>query len=165
MLIRTQPMNDQTKDLSESLSASVFIPSLNATDKHGILAEIADSFVAAGKVKPEHRDSVFASLAEREGKMSTGMQYGLAIPHAKTDVVDKLATMVAIAPIGIDFDSIDKAPAIIFVATLSPRSDANSHIKFLAEVSRQLSNRRTREQLAVAKTKEEMLVALCGEPN
>ena len=156
-------MNDQIKDLFESLSASVFVPALKSTDKHGVLAEIADAFVAAEKVKPEHRDSVFASLAEREGKMSTGMQYGLAIPHAKTDVVDKLATLVAIAPAGIEFDSIDKAPTNIFVATLSPRSDANSHIKFLAEISRQLFNRRVREQLAAATTKEEMLAAACGE--
>jgi len=156
-------MTDQLKDLSKSLAVTVFVPSLKAADKHGVLAEIADSFVAAGKVKPEFRDSVFASLAEREGKMSTGMQYGLAIPHAKTDIVDRLATLVALSPGGIDFDSIDNAPAYIFVATLSPRSDANSHIKFLAEVSRQLSNRRIRERLVAAKTAEEMIAAICGE--
>ena len=155
-------MNEHQKELTESLSKSVFVQSLKATDKHGVLAEIADSFVAAGKVKPEHRDSVFASLAEREGKMSTGMQYGVAIPHAKTDVVEHLATLIAISRTGIDFDSIDKAPANIFIATLSPRADANSHIKFLAEVSRQLTNRRIREQLVEAKNNEEMLAAICG---
>ena len=151
------------KDLSESLANTVFVPVLKAGAKHGVLAEIADSFVNAGKVAPEFRDSVFASLAEREGKMSTGMQYGVAIPHAKTDVVSRLATLVALSPAGIDFDSIDKAPACVFVATLSPRADANSHIKFLAEVSRQLSNRRVREQLCAAKTRDEMINALCGE--
>ncbi|MCL1909394.1 MAG: PTS sugar transporter subunit IIA [Kiritimatiellaeota bacterium] len=156
-------MNKQAiKELSESLVNCVFVPALKATTKHGVIAEIADAFVNAGKVAPEHRDSVFASLAEREGKMSTGMQYGVAIPHAKTDVVSKLATLIALSPAGIDFDSIDKAPACVFVATLSPRADANSHIKFLAEVSRQLSNRLIREQLRTAKTKAEMITALGG---
>ena len=151
------------KELSDSLANCVFVPALKAASKHAALAEIADSFVNAGKVAPEFRDSVFASLAEREGKMSTGMQYGVAIPHAKTDVVSKLATLIALSPGGIDFDSIDKAAACVFVATLSPRADANSHIKFLAEVSRQLTNRRIRERLCTAKTKAEMIAALCDE--
>ena len=94
--------------------------------------------------------------------MSTGMQYGVAIPHAKTDLVDKLVTVVGICPNGVEFSSLDGALTTIFIGTLSPRADANSHIKFLAEVSRQLSSRRIREQLLSAKTKEQLIEAICG---
>jgi len=155
-------VNDQLKELSVLLSNGVFAPSMKASTKEGILAELSDLLVASGKIKAENRDSVLSALVDRESKMSTGMQYGLAIPHAKSDLVAKLVTMIAISSEGVEFGSLDGAPATIFVATLSPRADANSHIKFLAEVSRQLSSRRIREQLLSAKTKEEMILAICG---
>lgn len=155
-------MNDQLKELSILLSTSVFVPIMKASDKEGILAELSDLLVASNKIKVKDRDSILAALVDRESKMSTGMQYGLAIPHAKTDLVEKLVTTIAISPEGVEFGSLDGAPATIFIATLSPRSDANSHIKFLAEVSRQLSSRRIREQLLAAKTKEDMVNAICG---
>ena len=91
--------------------------------------------------------------------MSTGMQYGVAIPHAKTEVVDRLVTMIALAPSGIPFDSLDGEPAQIFIATLSPPSDANSHIRFLAVVTRQLANRRVRDRVLAATTREELVAA------
>ena len=155
-------MNDLLKELSVLLSNCVFAPELKAKDKAGILSEIADLLVDAGKISPENREAVHRALVDREDKMSTGMQYGVAIPHAKTDVLEKLVTLVALSPEGVEFSSLDGAPTTIFVGTLSPRSDANSHIKFLAEVSRQLSSRRIREKLLTAKTKDELIEAICG---
>ena len=155
-------MNDLLKELSVLLSNCVFASDMKATTKEGILAEIADRLVEDGKIRAENRDSILRALLEREGKMSTGMQYGVAIPHAKTDLVDKLVTVVGICPNGVEFSSLDGALTTIFIGTLSPRADANSHIKFLAEVSRQLSSRRIREQLLSAKTKEQLIGAICG---
>ncbi len=155
-------MNDQLKELSILLSNSIFVPVMKASDKEGVLAELSDLLVTSDKIRAKDRDFVLAALVDRESKMSTGMQYGLAIPHAKTDLVEKLVTTIALSPEGVEFGSLDGALTTIFVTTLSPRSDANSHIKFLAEVSRQLSSRRVREQLLAAKTNEDMVNAICG---
>ncbi len=155
-------MNDQLKELSILLSTSIFVPVMKASDKASILAELSDLLVESDKIRAEDRDSILSALVDRESKMSTGMQYGVAIPHAKTDLVKTLVTTIAISPEGVEFGSLDGAPTTIFVTTLSPRSDANSHIKFLAEVSRQLSSRRVREQLLAAKTNEDMVNAICG---
>ena len=127
-------MNEPQKDPVSFLSDTFFVPALAAKDKQGVLAELADV-------------------------MSTGMQYGVAIPHAKTEVVDRLVTMIALAPSGIPFDSLDGEPAQIFIATLSPPSDANSHISFLAVVTRQLANRRVRDRVLAATTREELVAA------
>ena len=140
----------------------MFEPSLKATTKEGVLGEIADILVKNKKISQENRDAVFGALVDREEKMSTGMQYGVAIPHAKTDAVDELVTLIVLAPEGIDYGSLDGAASNIFVGTLSPRADANSHIRFLAEVSRKLSSRKTREKLLEAKTKQEMIDTICG---
>ena len=138
-------MNESLKDLAELLSRTVFSTSIKAKDKPGVLAEIADILVENRKVASDQRAAVHAALLEREGKMSTGMQYGVAIPHAKTDAIDHLVSMIALSPAGVEFESLDGAPCNIFVATLSPRSDANSHIKLLAATNR-----------------DEMVEAICG---
>ncbi len=152
-------MNEPQKDPVSFLSDTFFVPALAAKDKQGVLAELADVVVARGIVAQDRRDEVLAALVDREEKMSTGMQYGVAIPHAKTEVVDRLVTMIALAPSGIPFDSLDGEPAQIFIATLSPPSDANSHIRFLAVVTRQLANRRVRDRVLAATTREELVAA------
>lgn len=152
-------MNEPQKDPVSFLSDTFFVPALAAKDKQGVLAELADVVVARGIVAEDRRAEVLAALVDREEKMSTGMQYGVAIPHAKTEVVDRLVTMIALAPSGIPFDSLDGEPAQIFIATLSPPSDANSHIRFLAVVTRQLANRRVRDRVLAATTREELVAA------
>ena len=152
-------MNDTSPSPADFLSQTFFVPALAATDKPGVLAELADVVVARGIVRPEDRDAVLAALVEREEKMSTGMQYGIAIPHAKTELVDRLVTMIAVSKAGVPFETLDGEPASIFIATLSPPSDANSHIRFLAVVTRQLANRRVREKVLAAATKEDLSAA------
>ena len=155
-------MNDPSQGLSALLADTLFVPAIAAADKPGVLAELADAAVSAGAVEAARRDEVLQALLDREEKMSTGMQYGLAIPHAKTDCVGKLVTMVALAPKGVPFDSLDGEPASIFIATLSPPADANSHIRFLALVTRQLSNRRVREKVLAAATKADLVAAFAS---
>ena len=152
-------MNETNTSPSEFLSQTFFVPSLAATDKQGVLAELADVVVARGIVPAADRDAILAALVEREEKMSTGMQYGIAIPHAKTELVDRLVTMIAVSKAGVPFETLDGEPASIFIATLSPPSDANSHIRFLAVVTRQLANRRVREKVLAAATKEDLSAA------
>ena len=151
-------VNDTTSP-SEFLSQTFFVPSLSATDKQGVLAELADVVVARGIVPAADRDAILAALVEREEKMSTGMQYGIAIPHAKTEFVDRLVTMIAVSKAGVPFETLDGEPASIFIATLSPPEDANSHIRFLAVVTRQLANRRVREKVLEAATKEDLVAS------
>ena len=95
------------ESLRTRLEHSSFAPLLKSRTKREVMAELADLLVADGAVAPENRDAILTALLEREGKMSTGMQLGVAIPHAKTSAVAGLVTAVALAPEGIDFDSLD----------------------------------------------------------
>lgn len=152
------------ESLRTRLEHSSFAPLLKSRTKREVMAELADLLVADGAVAPENRDAILTALLEREGKMSTGMQLGVAIPHAKTSAVAGLVTAVALAPEGIDFDSLDGQPSRIFVVTVSPPSDVGTHIRFLADISRQLSSEHVRAKLLDAKTSAEMVAALCDNP-
>lgn len=151
------------ESLKTRLERSCFAARLAARTKRGILEELADMLVAGGAVRPECRPDVLAALVEREEKMSTGMQLGVAIPHAKTDKVDQLVTAVALSEEGVDFQSLDGQPSHIFVATVSPKTDAGGHIRFLADISRQLASARVRERVLAAHSAEEMVAALCDD--
>jgi mannitol/fructose-specific phosphotransferase system IIA component (Ntr-type) len=41
--------------------------------------------VTAGKIKPEHRDAIINVVKKRESSMSTGIGFGIGLPHASTD--------------------------------------------------------------------------------
>ncbi len=153
-----------TENLKARLEHSSFAPALKSSTKREVLAELADLLVADGAIPPENRTAVLTALLERENKMSTGMQLGVAIPHAKTTAVSQLITAVALSPAGVAFDSLDGQPSRIFVVTVSPPTDVGTHIRFLADISRQLSSERVRSALLGARTSAEMVSALCDHP-
>lgn len=152
------------ESLRTRLERSCFAPRLQARGKRAVLEELADLLVSGGVVVADRRADVLAALVDREEKMSTGMQFGVAIPHAKTDKVDRLVTAVALSEEGVEFQSLDGQPSHIFVATVSPPTDAGAHIRFLADISRQLASRRVRDRVLAARSTEEMVAALCDEP-
>ncbi len=83
----------------------------------------------------------------REGYLSTGLESGLAIPHAKTDGVKGMTIALGIKKDGVDFESLDGKPANLIFLVLSPRTTSGPHIQTLAIISRSLKEQKTRESL------------------
>lgn len=142
-------------NLQKVLSPSVVKPVLEGSTKGEIIDELLSLLVATGGVSDKKKAR--ASLFERERKMSTGMQHGIAIPHGKTSAVTTLLACIGVSRSGVEFDSLDGQPAHIFVMTLSPLDRTGPHIEFLAEVSNLLKEASRREALLAAQTAEEIL--------
>ncbi|AKJ63628.1 PTS sugar transporter subunit IIA [Kiritimatiella glycovorans] len=147
-------------NLKKVLSPELVFTDLEAEDKDGLITEMVDRLVARGLLKD--RQSALEAVREREAKMSTGMQNGIAIPHGKTGTVEQLVAAVGVKPEGIDFDSLDGRPARIIIMTLSPADRTGPHIQFIAEVGRLLSREEVREAILSARSREEILRALTG---
>ena len=141
--------------LKKSLIRETITPALQGVTKEAVIEELVGLLVAAGRIKD--RMAALRAVLERERKMSTGMQNGIAIPHGKTETIDGLVTALGIKREGLDFDSLDGQPARIFVMTLSPENRTGPHIQFLAEISRQLNDPSIRERLLQATTTDEIL--------
>jgi len=148
-------------NLKKTLSLDTVWIDLKADTKQGIIEEMINRLVAAGKIKD--RAAVLQAVLEREEKMSTGMQNGVAIPHGKTDAVKSLITAVGLNKKGVDFDSMDGIPSTIFIMTVSPLKRTGPHIQFLAEVSRLLSQPAEREKLLACRTHNEIHELLIGK--
>jgi len=147
--------------LARALTNSPVALGLKSDSKEAIITELIDLLDRAGRL-PD-RDAALAAVLERERKMSTGMQHGIAIPHGKTDTVNEVVAAVGIRESGIDFDSIDKIPATIFILTVSPKDRSGPHIRFLAEISRLLDNNGVRNRIMNARTDEEIIAILTEE--
>ncbi len=147
-------------NLRRILTKDCLVLELKASDKAGVLAELVDALVAAGRL-PE-RETGLRAVLERERKMSTGLQSGIAIPHGKTDCVDNLVAVFGRKRAGIAFDSLDGQPARIFLLTLSPLTRTGPHIQFLAEISRTLHDDATRERILTSDNADEILSLLYG---
>lgn len=121
---------------------------LKGETKEEILSEMVDLLMASGHIRD--REAVLKAVAERERRMSTGMQNGIAIPHGKTDAVDCLIAALGIKHEGVEFGALDGQPSTIFVMTVSPDSRTGPHIQFLAEISRPLNDASVRSKLLAA---------------
>jgi mannitol/fructose-specific phosphotransferase system IIA component (Ntr-type) len=148
-------------NLKKVLSLETVWVDLKADSKLGIIEEMVDRLFTAGKFKD--RDAVLQAVLDREAKMSTGMQYGVAIPHGKSDAVESLIAAVGLNRSGVDFESMDELPSTIFVMTVSPAKHVGPHIQFLAEVSRLISQPAQREKLLAAQTHADMYDTLTGK--
>jgi fructose-specific phosphotransferase system IIA component len=143
------------------LSKETVALQLAGTSKDAILEELVDVLVASGRIKD--RKAALKAVLERERKMSTGLQNGIAIPHGKTDTVESLVAAIGLKKEGIPFDSLDGQPCQIFLITLSPASRTGPHIQFLADISRTLHDAAVRQQVLNATTEDEVVEILCRE--
>lgn len=143
------------------LAKDTIIMRLKSTSKEGAIEELIDVLANCGRIKD--RKAAFKAVMEREKKMSTGLQNGIAIPHGKTDSIDSLVASIGISGSGIPFESLDGQPARIILLTISPASRTGPHIQFLADISRVLHNDQTRQRVLNATHEEEVLDLLAGE--
>jgi PTS system nitrogen regulatory IIA component len=142
-------------NLKQVLDPQTIRLELAGTTKQSIIEELLDLLVKAGKLTD--RAEALKAVLERESKMSTAIQNGVAIPHAKTDSVTELVTAIGLSPKGVNFESLDGKPSQIFIMTLSPKSKLGPHIQFLSSISQSLDDAAIRRTLLRAKTPQEVI--------
>jgi fructose-specific phosphotransferase system IIA component len=141
--------------LIELLVKEQIEPNLKGENKFQIIEELIDRLNSNQQVK--NRDQALEDVLAREGYLSTGLENGLAIPHAKTDGVDKLVISFGIKRDGVDFESLDGKPASLIFLVLSPRDTSGPHIQALATISRNLKDKTIRDTILKKKTADEIL--------
>ena len=126
---------------------------MKATNKEEAIVELIELLDRVHHLKDKNK--VLADVLEREKIMSTGMQHGIAIPHARTEGTDKPVLAIGIHKKGIDFQTIDGTPAHIIALIASSAGDPAPHMQVLTSLGSTLGSDIVREQLLHAKTREE----------
>ncbi|RMH63576.1 MAG: PTS sugar transporter subunit IIA [Calditrichaeota bacterium] len=125
---------------------------LRGADKTAVIDELLDVLYDSGVLAD--RATARHDVLAREQYLSTGMEEGLAVPHAKTDAVSELVVAFGLHRDGIDFESMDGKPARFIFLVLSPRSTSGPHIRALAQITRALKDASVRQALLEADTAE-----------
>jgi nitrogen PTS system EIIA component len=133
---------------------------LTQTSKDGVIRELIELLVGAGRVKDFARS--YEAVLAREALASTGLENGIAVPHAKTTAVADLAVGIGIAPKGVDFAALDGKPSYLFFMLLAPPDKSGPHISALAEIARMTRSAAFTRALRAATSPEEV-VALFKE--
>jgi len=120
--------------LADLIGPEVVKVPLTAKTKEEVIRELVQLLLDAGKI-PEFQSAYDAVIA-RENLASTGLEMGIAVPHAKTASVRTLTAALGIAAQGIDFQSADGKPAQLFFLLLAPPDKAGPHVEALAEIAR-----------------------------
>lgn len=136
--------------LGNLLTVNQIAPHLVAEDRWGAIGELIDVLVSAGKIDPSYRDSIAAALRQREETMSTGIGFGIAIPHASSDEVTEVVAAFGRSAAGIDFDALDNAPVRFIVLFVVPKDQFQTHLRTLAAIAKFLNDRSVRESLGEA---------------
>lgn len=143
--------------LGNLLTVDRILPEMQSTERWSAIVELIDLLVNRDQIKPADRDTVLAALRAREETMSTGIGFGIAIPHASSDRVNQVVAAFGRSSTGIEFDSLDNLPVKFIVLFVVPKDQFQTHLRTLAAIAKFLNDRSVRERLGTAGTAEEIL--------
>jgi mannitol/fructose-specific phosphotransferase system IIA component (Ntr-type) len=144
-------------DLGDILGKENIIPDLKAANRWEGIDELIGNLVATGKIKPEHQEAVGAVVKKRESSMSTGIGFGIGIPHASTDLIYEVVGALGRSPRGVNFDALDNQPVNLVMLFLVPQGQFQKHLHTLAHIAKLLHKSEFRQALLQAQDAEEML--------
>lgn len=140
----------QTSDkmnLEEFFSSGSNVIDLRAQDRWQAIEELLDNLVTSQKILPEHRASIAASVRKRESTMSTGIGYGVGLPHASTEFVTEPIGLLGRSREGIQFDALDGKPVHLVLLFLVPVGQIPKHLNTLANIAKLLRQQEFRDEL------------------
>jgi fructose-specific phosphotransferase system IIA component len=141
--------------ISELISCDTIKLELEAKDKKNAVRELVTLLVEANRMSEDKE--IINAVLDREKKGSTGIGYGVGLPHCKSEYVSGLIVAFGRSSKGIEFASLDNKPVRIIFLLISSNKSVGPHLKVLAKISRLLKGKRLRRFLLEAKTKEEII--------
>lgn len=134
---------------------------LKGQTKQEIIDEMVEILYQGGKLndKEEYKKAILA----REAQSSTGLEEGIAIPHAKTSAVKIPSIAFGLSKNGVDYESLDGEPSKLFFMIAAPANASNTHIEILSKLTTMLLDDEIREKLLEVKTEQEVMDILTSD--
>jgi mannitol/fructose-specific phosphotransferase system IIA component (Ntr-type) len=140
--------------LTEFFSPDAIELRLRSTTKDDVLKEL----VGLLKLDPKSDGMLFKMLKRRENLGSTGIGRGIAIPHCRSLVVNKLRVAFGRKLEGVDFRAIDNQPVHYFFLIVAPPLEvSNQYLPVLGKIAQFAKEPDVPERLASLQAPEEFL--------
>jgi PTS system nitrogen regulatory IIA component len=135
--------------LTELLSPDRVLLPLSAGDRQAAIAMLSRRLAELADAGYEE---VLDAVLERESVQSTGIGFGVAIPHGRCATVRELTMVAGVSPTPVPFDAIDGDPVRLFFLIVGPEASAGLHVKILSRIARLVRRDAVRQQLLEATT-------------
>ena len=122
--------------------------------KEEVIRYLTELAIKEGRV--EDADIYVKAVMNREGEYSTGMGFGIAIPHGKTSAVKEPFLCFGKVE-SIEWNSLDGAPVNLVFMIGVPEAAGNEHLKILAKISRKLMKQEFRDSLSNIESSAELM--------
>src|SRR5580698_2289311 len=143
-------------NLGDILGSDNILPELKAANRWDAIDELIGNLVATGKIQAGDRDAVTAVVKKRETSMSTGIGFGIGIPHASTDLIYEVVGAFGRSSKGVNFDALDNQPVNLVMLFLVPQGQFQKHLHTLANIAKLLHKKEFRQALEEAPSAEAM---------
>ena len=119
-------------ELREFFSEDAIKLELEGTSKDDVLMEL----IGLLKLDEKNEQMLFKMLKRRENLGSTGIGRGIAIPHCRSLVVQKLRVAFGRKRAGLDFKAIDDKPVhFLFLIVAPPLEVSNQYLPVLGKIA------------------------------
>jgi len=149
-------------ELGDILTQDQIITDLQASNRWEAIDELINNLVATNKIKAEHHDAISGVVKKRESSMSTGIGFGIGIPHASTDLIHEVVGSLGRSKKGVNFDALDNQPVNLVMLFLVPQGQFQKHLHTLANIAKLLHKSEFRQALEQAPDAETMLKIIRG---
>jgi PTS system fructose-specific IIC component len=149
--------------IQDLLQKSSILIDINVTNKTEALSQMA--ILMTSLYSLPNSEQIKQKILEREADMSTGIGYGIAIPHARISGIDRLYMVAGRSMAGIEFDAIDEQPVHLIFMMISPTNTSTEHTQILSSLSRIMSYEDVRSKLLASETPEQFLDIIIKSEN
>ncbi|TGA99113.1 PTS fructose transporter subunit IIC [Sporolactobacillus shoreae] len=140
--------------ITDLMIERAMVMDMQATTKDEAMDELIASLEKNGRINDP---KLFKEMIlKREAESSTGIDNGIAMPHAKTKAVNKATVVFGRSKKGIDYKALDGKPSYLFFMIAAPEGAANVHLQTLAALSKLLIDPKFVTKLKKAKSSEEI---------
>lgn len=144
-------------ELGDILTVEQINPAMKAGNRWEAIDELVDLLISTGKLPAKDRAAIIAGIRKRENAMSTGIGFGIGIPHASTDLLHDVVGALGRSSQGVDFEALDNHPVHLIMLFLVPQGQFQKHLHTLANIAKLLHRKELRQQLQDAPDAPAML--------
>lgn len=142
--------------MEDLISEDLIITHLKGEDKEEVMTEMARLLSREDILSDP--EEYLETVRRRESECSTGIGYGIAIPHGKSTAVKKSSIAIGKKDEGLDWQSLDGSPVrIVFMIAVPKARAGDEHLQILQQLSRKLLQNQFRDKLRKADTAEEIV--------
>jgi nitrogen PTS system EIIA component len=131
-------------NLSDYLNGSRIVLNLQGENKKHVLEKLVEIL---GNQVSINQQNIVDLLEVREKLSTTGIGFGIAIPHCKSSEVSELQVVVGRFEQGVDFNALDGKPVKLLFLLVAPEQSSSEHLKVLAKIARIAKDEDIRQQI------------------